>query len=87
MLISSTMPSNVFSTLKLFLKLNEAPAAGTARNGESSNVSPTASGSGAKASLGAVCGVTVDVTQADSAPVADDVHPDGSAGAVTVSKN
>jgi hypothetical protein len=44
------------------------------------------SGFGAKASFGAVCGVTVDVTQAVSAPVAVEVQPDGKAGAVTESK-
>ena len=47
---------------------------------------PTAFGSGAKASFGAVSGVVVDVTHGDSAPVAAVVQPAGSAGAVTPSK-
>jgi hypothetical protein len=70
----------------LFLKLNEPPPAGTANRVENSSVLPMLSGSGAKASFGAVCGVTVDVTQAVSAPVADEVQPVGKAGAVTESK-
>src|SRR3982751_4870331 len=54
--------------------------------GEISSVLPTVLGSGAKASLGAVSGVVVDVTQGDSAPVAAVVQPVGNAGAVTPSK-
>src|SRR6187549_2423144 len=86
MLISRTMPSKVFSTLKLLRKLNDPPPAAIAIGGETSSVSPTAAGSGANASFGAVSGVVVDVTQATSAPVAAVVHPAGSAGAVTLSK-
>jgi len=54
--------------------------------GEISSVLPTAFGSGAKASFGAVSGVVVDVTHGLSAPVAAVVQPAGSAGAVTPSK-
>src|SRR3982751_580167 len=54
--------------------------------GEISSVLPTVLGSGAKASLGAVSGAVVDVTQGDSAPVAAVVQPAGNAGAVTPSK-
>src|SRR6478735_5154264 len=55
-------------------------------DGEISSVLPTPLGSGAKASLGAVSGVVVDVTHGDSVPVAAVVQPAGSAGAVTPSK-
>src|SRR6188474_2418392 len=86
MLISRTMPSKVFSTLKLLRKLNDPPPAAIAIAGEISSVLPTAAGSGANALFGAVSGVVVDVTQATSAPVAALVHPVGRAGAVTPSK-
>src|SRR4051812_11832459 len=86
MLISSTMPSNVLSVLKLLRKLSDSPPAGTANDGVISSVLPTAAGSGANASFGAVSGDVVDVTHADSAPVAAVVQPAGNAGAVTLSK-
>src|SRR6187549_2534664 len=86
MLISRTMPSKVFSTLKLLRKLNDPPLAPIVNAGEISSVLPTAAGSGANASFGAVSGVVVDVTQGTSAPVAALVHPAGSAGATTPSK-
>src|SRR6186713_591987 len=86
MLISRTIPSKVFSTSKLLRKLNDPPPAAIVNAGEISSVLPTAAGSGANASFGAVSGVVVDVTQATSAPVAALVHPAGSAGAVTPSK-
>jgi len=44
------------------------------------------SGSGAKASFGALKGVVADVTHGDSAPLAVVVQPAGSAGATTPSK-
>src|SRR3954468_8491164 len=86
MLISSTMPSNPLSVLKLLRKLNDCPAAGSANEGVISSVLPTPLGSGAKASFGAVSGVVTDVTHGDSVPVATVVQPFGSAGAVTPSK-
>src|SRR6188768_318387 len=86
MLISRTMPSKVFSVLKLLRKLNDPPPAAIINAGEISSVLPTAAGSGANALFGAVSGVVVDVTQGTSAPVAAVVHPAGSAGAVTLSK-
>jgi hypothetical protein len=55
-------------------------------DGVINSVLPTAAGSGAKASFGAVSGVVVDVTHGDSAPVDAVVQPAGSAGAVTPSK-
>src|SRR6187455_3641940 len=86
MLISRTMPSKVFSTLKLLRKLNDPPPAAIVNAGEISSVLPTAAGSGANALFGAVSDVVVDVTQGTSAPVAAVVHPPGRAGAVTPSK-
>jgi hypothetical protein len=84
-LISRTIPSKVFSVLKLFLKLIDvAPV--TVNALDSNSESPTAPGSGAKASFGEVSGVVPDVTHAVPAPVAELLHPDGRAGAVTPSK-
>jgi len=92
MLISSTIPSypvGAVSVSKLNIFANEicAPPAGTARYGETRKLSPTAKGSGAKISFGAVFGDVVEVTHAVSAPVALLVQLAGSAGAVTVSKD
>src|SRR5271167_2352840 len=55
--------------------------------GVSSRLSLTAAGSSTNASLGAVSGVVVEVTQSGAAPIAlVATHPLGSAGAVTPSK-
>src|SRR6188768_2228683 len=54
MLISRTMPSKVFSTLKLFLKLNDPPPAAIVNAGEINSVLPTAAGSGANAPVAAL---------------------------------
>ncbi len=51
-----------------------------------SSVRPMLPGSGAKASLGALKGVVVDVTHGDSTPLAVVAHPAGSAGPITPSK-
>lgn len=93
MLISSTIPSKptegvtpLDSMLKRFWKLTVPPPAGTAKLGVTSSVLPTVETSGANASLGALAGVVVEVTQSDSEPVAAVVHPAGNAGATTPSK-
>ena len=70
----------------MFWKLNCPPVARTAIGGVTNSVLPTWFGSAANASFGALNGVTVEVTQALSAPVAAVVHPVGKAGAVTPSK-
>ena len=72
--------------LKRFRKVKTPPAAGTAIIGVINSVLPTVVGSGANASLGALAGLVVEVTQGTSAPVAAVVHPAGSAGATTPSK-
>jgi hypothetical protein len=86
MLISSTMPSKVFSMLYRFLKVSCAPPASTAKDGLTSSVLPTLFGSGAKASFGALDGFVVEVTQGTSTPLDAVVQPAGSAGALTASK-
>src|ERR1043166_1285500 len=85
-LISSTPPSKPFSSVYRCRKVRRDVPAGTAMDGDTSSFTPAEGALVENAEFGAVSNCAVFVTHSVCPPVADVVHPDGNAGALTVSK-